>query len=230
MGMKFHKYHGLGNDYIVIDIFSRYLWDIGLVKTEAFKILTKGGTVTSQVLDNGRQVKVKMGKVSFDAADIPVIGKSGEVINQELRIGEKIFKYCAATVGNPHCVVLCNQISPEIAKEFGPIIENDPIFPNRTNVQFLKVLKSSQIRIEIWERGTGYTLASGSSSTAAAAVAHRLGLCGNCIDVFMQGGKLSISFTDDYFATLVGPVVAVYDGELRKGFFDKSIQENKSCG
>ena len=283
--MKFHKYHGLGNDYIVIDpkewkldfqkesirlicnrnygigsdgilygpmnhdksefavkifnpdgseaeksgngirIFSRYLWDIGLVKTEPFKIVTKGGIVTSQILDNGTQVRVEMGKVSFNAADIPVIGKTGEVLNQEMQIGESTFRYCAATIGNPHCVVLCDEISPDMAKELGPIIECDPIFPNRTNVQFLKVLNRSEIRIEIWERGAGYTLASGSSSTAAAAVAYRLGLCGSNIDVKMQGGELNISFTSDYMATMIGPVIAVYDGEMRSDFFDKNRKD-----
>jgi diaminopimelate epimerase len=281
--MKFHKYHGLGNDYIVIDpneasidlthdviklicdrnygagsdgilygpenrdgkpfsvrifnpdgseaeksgngirIFSRYLWDIGLVAGEPFQISTMGGMVTSQVLQNGDMVKVEMGKVSFNAADIPVTGKTGDVLNQEIVIGQRTLKYCAATIGNPHCVILGEQVSPEIAKELGPAIECHPLFPNRTNVQFLKVLNTSEIRIEIWERGAGYTLASGSSSTAAAAVAHKLGLCGKNITVQMQGGNLDISFSDDFSATMIGPVTAVYDGRINNDFFIKSV-------
>jgi diaminopimelate epimerase len=275
--MKFHKYHALGNDYILIDpresdidlnnaaitlicdrnygigsdgilygpeildncyklrilnpdgseaeksgnglrIFSRYLWDAGLVKSDAFSIKTLGGMVTSQVFDNGRQVRVAMGKVSFNASEIPVIGESGEVVEKELEANGTKFIYTAATIGNPHCVILMNEISPELAKKYGPSIENNPKFPNRTNVQFLKIIDTATIQIEIWERGAGYTLASGSSSTAAAAVAFKLGLCGNSINVKMQGGELSISFTDDFNSVMTGPVAAVYDGELRKEF------------
>jgi diaminopimelate epimerase len=202
-----------------IRIFSRYLWDIGLVKTEPFNINTKGGIVISQILDGGKNVKVEMGKVSFQAEDIPVIGVSGEVIKQEMVLGKELVRYCAATVGNPHCIILCDEATPELAKEFGPQIENNPIFPNRTNVQFLQILNPNKIKIEIWERGAGYTLASGSSSTAAAAVAYKLGLCGNQIEVLMQGGSLNISFTENFVATMVGPVKAVYDGNIKDEFF-----------
>jgi len=86
----------------------------------------------------------------------------------------------------------------------------------------MKVIDKNHIQIEIWERGAGYTLASGSSSTASAAVAFKLGLCGNNITVKMQGGKLNIEFTHDFKATMVGPVLAVYEGTTQKDFFKKS--------
>jgi diaminopimelate epimerase len=113
-----------------------------------------------------------------------------------------------------------DDISPELAVEYGPKIENNPKFPNRTNVQFMKVIDRANIRIEIWERGAGYTLASGSSSTAAAAVACKLKLCENDMTVSMPGGELSLSFTDDFFATMIGPVAAVYEGDLKKEFLE----------
>jgi diaminopimelate epimerase len=94
--------------------------------------------------------------------------------------------FCAATIGNPHCVVLWDSPTPEDARRLGPLLEVDPHFPNRTNVQFMRVVNRNNIQIEIWERGAGYTLASGSSSTAAAAVARRLGLCDTDITVHMQ--------------------------------------------
>ena len=203
-----------------IRIFSRYLWDAGLVKSGPFRISTPGGEVTSEILDNGARVTVEMGRVSFDADAIPVAGFSGEVVNRELRAGGRSFHFCAATIGNPQCINLGEHVSPEFSKEFGPLIENLPIFPNRTNVQFLEVIDPSTIRIEIWERGAGYTLASGSSSTAAAAAAYKTGLCKNSVDVRMPGGTIHISFTDNFSATMVGPVTPVYDGELRNGFFD----------
>ena len=273
--MKFHKYHGLGNDYIVIDpeecdreldihtiktlchrnfgigsdgilfgpetventfklkiynpdgseaeksgnglrIFSRYLWDSGKVKDDPFIIRTAGGDVTAQVLENGAVVRVAMGKVSFNAEAIPVHGEIGDVLNCKMVIRGKNLTYCAATVGNPHCVVTSEPVTPETARKLGPLIEVEKRFPNRTNVQFLEVLDRNNIRIEIWERGAGYTLASGSSSSAAAAVARKLGFCDKEITVHMPGGKLKLSFDDDFSVTMTGPVAAVCDGVLRK--------------
>jgi len=279
--MKFYKYHGLGNDYIVIDpretnitldeptirlichrnfgvgsdgilfgpvidntvfklriynpdgseaeksgnglrIFSRYLWDKGLVKSDPFIINTSGGNVRAEILKNGDLVKIEMGKVSFLASDIPVKGEGGEVLNRNFTIKGKSFRYCAANIGNPHCVVLCDEISPELAQEYGPHIETNELFPRKTNVQFMKFVDKKNIRIEIWERGAGYTLASGSSSIASAAVAFKLGLCGNEITVNMQGGKLNIEFTNDFKATMTGPVIAVCEGSIQEDFFMKS--------
>jgi diaminopimelate epimerase len=111
-------------------------------------------------------------------------------------------------------VVLCDVVDPEQAQCYGPHIERDPRFPNRTNVQFMQVVDRSVIRIEIWERGVGYTLASGSSSCAAAAVARRLGLCDSHVAVSMPGGVLDIAIADDWRVTMAGPVTKVCAGAI----------------
>ena len=98
--------------------------------------------------------------------------------------------------------------------ELGPEIEIHPQFPNRTNVQFLEVLDRNTIRIEIWERGAGYTLASGSSSSAAAAVALRLGRVASPVRVMMPGGELSIEIDSDFGVVMVGPAQRVFEAEL----------------
>ena len=159
-----------------VRIFSRYLWDIKFVGNDEFALQTDGGIVRSTVFDGGKMARVEMGKVSFDSEKIPVTGAKREVINETISVGGREFTYCAATIGNPHCVLPLPEISPKLAHEFGPLLEVHPYFPRKTNVQFLKVLDRANIQIEIWERGAGYTLASGSSSSAAAAVAHKLGL------------------------------------------------------
>jgi diaminopimelate epimerase len=201
-------------------IFSRYLWDQGLVKEKPFTVMTPGGKVESTVKEEGRSVTVQMGQVSFDSTRIPVKGAAREVLNETLELeGEKL-NYCAATVGNPHCVVLREEVSEELARRFGPLIEKDPRFPNRTNVQFMKVLDRSHIQIEIWERGAGYTLASGSSSSAAAAVAYRLGLCGPQITVRMPGGELDIRMSVDFSVQMTGPVTKIAEGTLSSEMFD----------
>jgi diaminopimelate epimerase len=195
-------------------IFSRYLWDRKIVGDQEFAIETAGGLVKSTVFESGRMVRVEMGKVSFSSEQIPVVGSIREVINEIIEVGGRRFTYCAATVGNPHCVLPLPEINAELAKQFGPLLEVHPNFPNRTNVQFLKVLDRANIRIEIWERGAGYTLASGSSSSAAASVAHKLGLCDRSIMVHMPGGKLSIEIGDDFDILMTGPVTKVSEGTL----------------
>lgn len=278
--LPFAKYHGLGNDYIVIDpsalrreltpaliqhicdrhygagsdgillgplpattaayglrifnpdgseaeksgnglrIFARYLWDRGLVDQEPFTVATAGGVVTAQVEPGGRLVTVGMGRVSFDSQAIPVAGPPREVLNETLQAGDTVLRYCAATLGNPHCVVLCEQINPEEAQRLGPLVETNARFPRHTNVQFMQVLDRAHLRIEIWERGAGYTLASGSSSCAAAAVAHRLGLCAAEVTVTMPGGALAVSIAPDWSVTLRGPVTKVWQGTLFDEAFD----------
>jgi diaminopimelate epimerase len=195
-------------------IFSRYLWDRGLVSDEPFTILTAGGSVTARVQENGRTVTVEMGKVSFDSTKIPVAGPSREVLNETITVAEMTLNYCSATIGNPHTVILCNDISEEMARRLGPLIETNDRFPHRTNVQFMKVLNRESIQIEIWERGAGYTLASGSSSSAAAAVAYRLGLCDSHIKVMMPGGALDITIGKDFSILMKGPVTRICEGTL----------------
>ena len=125
-----------------------------------------------------------------------------------------IYYNSAATVGNPHCVIHRERASEAEARRLGPLVETDPRFPNRTNVQFCQVLDRGTLRIEIWERGAGYTLASGTSGCAAAAVAHRLGLCGEAVSVQMPGGALAVEIAPDFQVRMTGPVGKVADGEL----------------
>ena len=204
-------------------IFSRYLWDQGLVQDRPFTVLTPGGAVESRVHPGGRLVTVEMGQVSFDSSRIPVRGEPREVLNETLVVQGEILRFCAATIGNPHCVVLREEVSEGEARKFGPAIETDALFPNRTNVQFMKVLDRRNIQIEIWERGAGYTLASGSSSSAAGAVARRLGLCEGDITVHMPGGELALKIREDYSVLMTGPVTRVSEGTLFHEVFSQPL-------
>ena len=157
-------------------IFSRYLYDMGYVTLgKPFTMLTLGGSVTATVLNDKGDIRVDMGNVAFTSPDFP--GESNADGTRSIEIGGKAVRYCPATVGNPHCVVLNQPSTKETAMELGPLLETAAIFPNRINVQFLKVLDEHSISIEIWERGAAYTLASGSSASSCAAVAVKLGYC-----------------------------------------------------
>ncbi len=201
-------------------IFSRYLWDRGLIHKDPFTILTSGGKVRCQVHKNGGMVTVEMGNVSFDSSQIPVEGPVREVIDETMDINGQEFNFCAATIGNPHCVILRDEVFADEAQKLGPLVENNPRFPNRTNVQFMKILNQNNIKIEIWERGAGYTLASGSSSCAAAAVAYRLGFCDSEIAVHMPGGIIDITVSDDFSISMVGAVTKIAEGSLSSEMFD----------
>ena len=200
-------------------IFSRYLWDKGLIGNRPVSIKTAGGPVKAKIDQNGKIITVDMGQVSFDSRKIPVTGPAREVINETIDIRGQILEYCAATIGNPHCVVLRPAVSADDARHWGPLIETDPRFPNRTNVQFMQILDRSNISIEIWERGAGYTLASGSSSSAAAAVAHRLGLCDQEITVHMPGGRIEIEISAGYEISMTGSVTRVAAGTIDPEMF-----------
>jgi len=280
--MHFHKYHALGNDYIVLDprdfpswqpaptieqirvvchrnfgvgsdgilwgplpsqtsqfglrifnpdgseaeksgnglrIFSRFLYDQGLAKQPNFTVEVPGGQVAVALKDNAQLISIAMGQVSFSSEKIPVVGAPREVLNEKIKILDREFTYCAATIGNPHCVLPLTEISADMAHKYGPHFETHANFPRKTNVQFLKVLDRANIQIEIWERGAGYTLASGSSSSASAAVAHRLGLVDRSLTVHMPGGKIGIEIGDAFSIMMTGTVNKVAEGHMHPELF-----------
>ena len=197
-----------------IRIFSRFLYDVGLVEQQKpFFLTTLGGQVRSEVIAPDK-IQVEMGRVTFRSGEIPVTGEDREVLLEKYTVKGREFTCCCANIGNPHCVVLCpDGISADLAKEYGPALETDARFPKRINVQFLQALDEHTIAIEIWERGAGYTLASGSSASCCAAVAVRLGLCKSPVEIRMPGGRLQAIVTDDFHLTQCGPVEFVYDAQ-----------------
>ncbi len=187
-----------------VRIFAKFLREHGYTAKDAFTLRTAGGRVSVRLeLDGDRvaQVVAEMGKARFDPLEsIEVDGRRLEVTSLSL--------------GNPHCVVFVSDLEAIDAHALGPKIERHPAFPARTNVQFAQVLGRELVRILIWERGAGYTLASGSSSCAVVAAAHRKGLAGRDVVVSMPGGRLEISIAEDGELRMRGPVEEVCAGEL----------------
>jgi len=200
-------------------IFSRFLWDQGLVKHPTFTVETPGGHVKTVIKDGGKLLTIEMGKVSFDSAKIPVAGAPREVLGEKIRIQDREFTFNAATIGNPHCVIVLSEISEALARRYGPDLEVHANFPRKTNVQFLKVIDRNNVQIEIWERGAGYTLASGSSSSASAAVAHKLGLIDSKVTVHMPGGQIGIEIGPDFSILMTGTVNKVAEGTMHPELF-----------
>lgn len=200
-------------------IFARHLWEHGLVSASPFRLHTAGGAVRVHVLNPaGTRIAIEMGRVVFRSEQIPMTGPPREVLRETLQVDGTACTISAANIGNPHCVVLGEQPDEALARRLGPLIERHPSFPQRTNVQFLRVLERHRIQIAIWERGAGYTLASGTSSCASAAVACRLGLCESPVTVVMPGGELEVRLSADFDVELEGDVSAVSCGRFADEF------------
>jgi len=202
-------------------IFARYLLEAGHVDAAGCRIHTPGGLAEVRYLaPDGSLVQVDMGRPSFRAGDIPFTGLAAhdEVLEVPLSLPSGTVTITALSVGNPHCVLFPRQVTPAAARRLGPQIERHPAFPNRVNVQLVKVIHRRSIRLEIWERGAGYTLASGSSSCAAATACRKLGLVEGELTVLMPGGSLEIQFTPDDRIFMTGPVQPVFTGHLHPGW------------
>ncbi len=196
-------------------IFSRYLVNSNYVIESEFTISTGSGDFDIEILKkDGSLVKVNMGAFTFQSGEIPVAGEPRETLSERIEVEGETYTATCLAIGNPHCVIALDEISPELAKKIGPPVERHPLFPNRVNVEIMKVVDRGRIDIEIWERGAGYTLASGSCACAAVSAAHRNGLVDNRVDVKMQGGILEITINEDGRVNLIGAVSSVAEGNF----------------
>jgi len=187
-------------------IFAKYMFDSKYVDGDSFEITTKGGIVAvSRNNPEATSITAAMGQLQLDNPTT-------------IRVGSEDYEANIASIGNPHCVVILDDISEDLARDVGPTLENHSVFPNRTNVQFVKVLDRNNIKLEIWERGAGYTLASGTSSAAAAGVCYDLGHCDNQITAHMPGGTLEMTVQTNLEILQTGEVHRIVDGRLSEDF------------
>ena len=202
-----------------VRIMAKYMADRQYIKENKFSLSTLGGIVKVEIIDlQTGLITVDMGSVTFVSNEIPVAGEKRLVIAEALEInGEKLLITCVS-IGNPHCVIPLEEISKEKAIELGSKIEVHPLFPNKINVQLLKAIDRNKIQIEIWERGAGYTLASGSSSCAAASAAFKLGLVDRDVKVNMPGGTLEIKIAENGQVYMTGTATAVAEGNFLADF------------
>lgn len=199
-------------------IFCKYLYDNDIAKKRKFSVETLTDIVYAEIAEeiNGKAslIKVDMGKAIFSSRDIPVDSDSPDFIGQRIMAGDREFEVNCVSVGNPHCVVIKEDLDENEILKYGPLLENHPLFPNRINVQFAKVLSDHEAQILIWERGAGYTLASGSSSCAASSVLVKRGLIKGDLTMFMQGGSLKIHIDNNWNIRMTGGVRTIAEGIL----------------
>lgn len=201
-----------------IRIFAKYIYDYKFSRNKIFTIETPGGMVRAEITEeeNGKAktIKVDMGKANFISAEIPVKCKKQECLDETLNLENKDYLINCVSVGNPHCVVIKDELDENEIKQFGAEIENHPMFPNRINVQFAKVISPNEVEVLIWERGAGWTLASGSSSCAVASVVVKKGLTERKMNIKMPGGILKIEIDEAWNLKMVGEVKEIASGFL----------------
>ena len=201
-----------------VRIFAKYLLDEGYVKEKQFTLRTLAGDVAIEFLDEeGNTMRVNMGKPVYAGKQMPLVGLQGEIVNAHLRFHDNDYNTTCLSVGNPNCVIMMEEITPQKAKDLGPYVEGASYFPNRTNMQICKVIDRENIAIEIYERGAGYTLASGTGACAAAA--KRMGLVDKKVTVHMQGGELVVELEEDETIYMTGTVGTVGTFTLAENFF-----------
>lgn len=203
-----------------VRIFAKYLMDQQYVTKKQFVISTRDRDVEVECLnERGTEFKINMGKASFLSDDIPVDGTSREVINEPFTFDGQMYNATCLTVGNPHCIIMMENVTKETAREIGPYVENHREFPNRMNLQICKVIDPANLQIEIYERGAGYTQASGTGSVAAAAAAYRMGLTGSCVNVNQPGGVIEVEIEEDGTLYMIGAVGFIADLSVAESFF-----------
>ncbi len=202
-------------------IFSKFLHDYGYLTSDKFTVDILGRLIHCEILEKnaaGKAVKVRvdMGKANFVAKQVPVNFPKEECVNEPVTFGGKEFRINCVSVGNPHCVVFRDELNQEELLKYGPIIETDKMFPNRTNVQFAHVVNRNLVEIKIWERGVGNTLASGSSSCAVASAMRKNNLVDKDVTIRMPGGELQISIDEEWNIKMTGPVEEICSGVFCK--------------
>ena len=197
---------------------AKYLFDKGYVKKENMSIETASGVHSLKLyIRDGKvsSVSADMGRADYTSGRVPIKSDLDEVINAPVKIAGKSYSITALSVGNPHCVVFCDEIDSIDLSKTGPEFEYADIFPERINTEFVRVINKNLLRMRVWERGNGETLACGTGACAAVSAACKIGLCekGKDVTVKLAGGDLIVNCTDEKI-TLTGNTVLVFEGEF----------------
>lgn len=197
-----------------ICIFAKYLRDSGYIQKKKFFLHTESGDVEVLFLnEEGSRMKITMGKLSFDCKDVGAVGLGEEAVNIPLLIGGNEYSITCASIGNPHCIIPLDEISKERVCEIGKYLEYVNCFPDGINTVLVKILNRNHVRMEVYERGAGYTLSAGTSSCAAVGALFRLGLLDNQTYVHAPGGEVYVSVDEDWTAHVTGR--ACHIGKMR---------------
>lgn len=183
----------------------------GLVKKGDMAVKTLAGIIKPSL--KGDKVRVNMGMPIFEGMRIPA-DKNGEIFDYPLQTAEGVLEINCVSMGNPHCVIYVEDVEKAPVTTVGPLIENHKFFPNRTNVEFVEVVSRDKIKMRVWERGAGETLACGTGACASAVISIRKGLTDEKVSVVLPGGELLIEWYKGDEVFMTGPAEEVFFGEI----------------
>ncbi|MCL6502567.1 MAG: diaminopimelate epimerase [Pirellulales bacterium] len=195
---------------------AKYVFDHGLCRKNELAIETGAGVLTLGLhLRGGKvdRVRVDMGRPVLEARRIPTTLPGSPVVRVPLEVGGRTLEVTCVSMGNPHCVVFVEEPSDDLVLGLGPLVEQDEHFPRRVNVEFVKVLRPDEVRMRVWERGSGETLACGTGASAACVAGVLTGLTGRRVLAHLPGGDLELEWTEDDHVYMTGPAVEVFSGE-----------------
>jgi diaminopimelate epimerase len=198
-----------------IRCFAKYVWDRNLSGKKVLEIETLAGTIRPE--RSGSDVRVDMGEPVLESQKIPVnIQSSMPVIDHPLSIHGREFRLTLVSLGNPHAIIFLDEdVLKFPVATYGPEIEHHPLFPKRTNVEFVNVINRKELIMRVWERGSGETMACGTGATATGIAAMIKGLTERQVAVKLVGGNLFIEWADNNHAYMTGPAVEVFEGVIR---------------
>ena len=198
---------------------AKYLYETGIVPKENMTIETNSGVKDVSVFSFGGKVtsaSVDLGKAELDGEKIPSVWKGDKIVGHPMEIGGKEYRVTLVNLGNPHCVIFCDKVDAVPVEALGPAIETSKYFPQRTNVEFIRVVNETTIKMRVWERGNGETWACGTGAAAAAVACVLNGFCQKDTDITvkLKGGDLIVNYHSDGSVVLTGTVAKVYEGKL----------------
>lgn len=196
----------------------KFVYDKGLTNKTQVTIETLAGIKILQLnVENGKvkTVKVDMGEPILEPKKIPVISEEKPVRNLELKAEDKKFKFTCVSMGNPHAITIVDNTKEFDVERYGKQLEIDKAFPNKTNVEFIEIVDKNHIKMRVWERGAGETLACGTGACASVVACVLNKLTENIVNVELLGGTLEIEWNrEDNHVYMTGPAVTVFEGEL----------------
>jgi diaminopimelate epimerase len=197
---------------------AKYAYDHGIVNKKEIRAETIAGILALQVFTNdsgkAERVRVMMGKPRLVPRDIPMRGEGGEpVVSRNLEVLDRTFQITCVSMGNPHCVIFVPEVESFPVEKYGPPIENNPLFPNRTNVEFVETISRNEVRQRTWERGSGETLACGTGACAVTVAGALNDFTERRILNHLLGGDLELEWAESDEVYMTGPAVQVFEGE-----------------
>ncbi len=201
---------------------AKYVYDHGICRNPTLRIETGNGVRSLDLMiveERVERVRVDMGEPTLDPPRVPTTLAGNPAMpgnaaaNVELDLGDRRLQVTCVSMGNPHCITFVDQLSDDLVLSLGPRIERDPHFPKRVNAEFVQVLSPREVRMRVWERGSGETLACGTGASAVCAAGVLTGRMERKILVHLLGGDLELEWADDNRIYMTGEAVEVFSGE-----------------